>query len=96
MSEPYTQREIQEISEEVKNMREEMKRHTATINEYIRQDGIAHQKMIDAVDRHERDIKENTNFRRRAMNAIVGAAFLALSAVGLAVLKITGVLQLPK
>ncbi len=38
--------------------------------------------------------RENTAFRKRAINAIVGAAFLALSAVGVAVLKVTGVLRL--
>lgn len=38
--------------------------------------------------------KENTAFRKRAINAIVGAAFLALSAVGVAVLKVTGILRL--
>lgn len=38
--------------------------------------------------------RENTAFRKRAINAIVGAAFIALSAVGVAVLKVTGVLRL--
>ena len=38
--------------------------------------------------------KENTAFRKRAINAIVGAAFVALASIGLAVLKVTGVLRL--
>jgi hypothetical protein len=38
--------------------------------------------------------QENTAFRKRAMNAIVGAAFLALAAVGVAVLKVTGIIRL--
>lgn len=35
--------------------------------------------------------KENTNFRKKAINAIVGFFFLCLAAVGAAVLKVTGV-----
>lgn len=35
--------------------------------------------------------KENTTFRKKAINAIVGFFFLCLAAVGAAVLKVTGV-----
>ena len=35
--------------------------------------------------------KENTNFRKKAINAIVGFFFLCLIAVGTAVLKVTNV-----
>lgn len=40
------------------------------------------------------DHKENTAFRKRALNAIVGFTFVCLAAVGAAVLKVTGVLKL--
>ena len=35
--------------------------------------------------------QENTSFRKKAINAIVGFFFLCLAAVGAAVLKVTGV-----
>ena len=38
--------------------------------------------------------RENTAFRKRAINAIVGAAVVALSAAGVAVLKVTGIIRL--
>ena len=42
------------------------------------------------------DHYENTQFRKKVITAIVGTAFLALSALGLAVLKITGIIHLGK
>lgn len=40
------------------------------------------------------DHMENTEFRKRVMQAVVGTAFLALAALGLAVLKVVGILKL--
>lgn len=40
------------------------------------------------------EVKENTNFRNKAMNAVVGTAFMALAALGYAVLKVTGILKI--
>jgi len=40
------------------------------------------------------DHLENTAFRKKVMNAVVGAAFTALAALGLTVLKITGIIHL--
>lgn len=46
------------------------------------------------VDRLAIAEKENTTFRNKAINAIVGSTFIALAAVGLAVLKITGIIRI--
>ena len=43
----------------------------------------------------ENDNKENTSFRNNFVNAIGGVVLLVLCALGVAVLKVTGIMKLP-
>lgn len=40
------------------------------------------------------EIEANTEFRKKAINAIVGFTFLCLAGLGLAILKATGIVKL--
>lgn len=48
------------------------------------------------MDAMSTDHTDNTLFRKRAMNSIVGFTFIALATLGGAILKITGIINIPK
>lgn len=96
MKEPYSEREIREIAESVKSLSSEFKVYTVQVNEYIKQDAVAHATMIEAMKSIREDTEENTNFRKKVVTAVVGTAFMALSALGVGLLKVTGVLNLTR
>ena len=71
------------VKEIVLEMKQEQQRQNALLVE-----------MKEALDAITPDHRENTAFRKKVITAIVGTAFLALSALGVAVLKITGIINI--
>lgn len=91
---PYSPREIRALIDSVNELKKEVGDHIGRVNKYIQDDSIAHANIMASVENMKSELDENTSFRKKVVSSIVGTAFLALCALGVGLLKITGVLNL--